>query len=294
MPTVPRIACFVAFAALTSVPDTGVAQSLARPAPVQTPARGLASGVISAPPPAYADYADLVLRSPVVLDSVIRSAVKLTGAQAVGTPPGMVRLYVEADVMALVRGRDGVPGRIGWILDVVPDARGKLPNLRKARVLVFARPIAGRTNQLQLTGADSQRLWSAAADALTRRIITETIAVDAPPRITAIGNAFHVAGTLPGAGETQIFLQTENRRPVSLNVIRQPGEAPRWAVALSEIVDESAAPPPRDTLLWYRLACGLPASLPAPALQAMEPADQRAAAADYQFVLTALGPCTRG
>lgn len=283
MATVPRIADFSAFAALASLAPTALAQSVPpRAAPIQL-----------VPAPQYADVADLVLRSPIVLDSVIRSAVKLDGPQAVGTPPGLVRLYVEADVVALIRGKETVPARISWLYDVAPDARGRLPKLNKRRVLVFARPIAGRATQVQLTGADSQRDWSPAADALTRRVITETIAADAPPRITGIANAFHVAGTLPGAGETQIFLQTETRRPVSLNVIRAPGEAPRWAVALSEIVDEAAAPPPRDTLLWYRLACGLPRALPDSATQALEPADQRAASADYQFILSALGPCTR-
>ena len=280
---VPRIAVLSAVAAF------GVA---AAPAFSQVAARQV---VVAPPvaPPAYADVADLVLRSPMVIDSVIRSAVKVDPSQSVGTPAGMVRLYVEADVVALIRGQDAVPARIGWLYDVTPDARGKLPRLAKRRVLVFARPIAGRANQVQLTGADSQRDWTAPAEALTRRIIGEAIAPDAPPRITGIGNAFHVAGTLPGAGETQIFLQTENRRPVSLNVIRAPGEAPRWAVALSEIVDEAAAPPPRDTLLWYRLACGLPRVLSATALQSMEEADQRAAVEDYRFILGALGPCTR-
>lgn len=283
MSYVPRIADFSAFAALASLAPTALAQSVPpRAAPIQL-----------VPAPQYADVADLVLRSPIVLDSVIRSAVKLDGPQAVGTPPGLVRLYVEADVVALIRGKETVPARISWLYDVAPDARGRLPKLNKRRVLVFARPIAGHATQVQLTGADSQRDWSPAADALTRRVITETIAADAPPRITGIANAFHVAGTLPGAGETQIFLQTETRRPVSLNVIRAPGEAPRWAVALSEIVDEAAAPPPRDTLLWYRLACGLPRALPDSATQALEPADQRAASADYQFILSALGPCTR-
>lgn len=280
---VPRITALPAVVALALAPFSAIAG--------QGPARG--TPVQPAAVPQYADITDLVLRSPLVIDSVIRSAVKLDGAQAIGTPPGYVRLYVEADVIALIRGKEAVPARIGWLYDVAPDARGRLPKLSKRRVLAFARPIAGRASQVQLTGADSQRDWSAPAEALTRRIITESIAPDAPPRITAIGNAFHVAGTLPGAGETQIFLQTETRRPVSLNVIRQPGEAPRWAVALSEIVDEAAAPPPRDTLLWYRLACGLPRALPNAALQSMEPADQRAAAEDYRFILDALGPCTR-
>ena len=69
----------------------------------------------------------------------------------------------------------------------------------------------------------------------------------------AIGNAFHVAGSLPGEGETQMFLTTADARPVSLSILRRPGEQPRWAVALAEIVDEAAGPPQRDTFLWYRL-----------------------------------------
>ncbi|WP_374136183.1 hypothetical protein [Sphingomonas sp.] len=274
----------MAVATALLIPSASAQPAIAQQAPATAPA----------PAPFYADIADLVLRSPIVLDSVIRSAVKLRGEQALGAPPGMVRLYVEADLVALVRGTDAVPGRLGWIIDVAPDARGKLPNWRKQRVLVFARPVAGRANQVQLTGPTAQLRWSAAADMLTRRIIAETIATDAPPRITGIGNAFHVAGALPGSGETQIFLQTEGRRPVSLNVIRAPGEEPRWAVALTEIVDEAAAPPAPDTLLWYRLACGLPDALPAAAITALSPQERRAAAQDYRFILNALGPCRRG
>lgn len=278
-----RIALFAAVAAAALIASADTQPAIVRQAPT----------LAATPAPFYADIADLVLRSPVVLDSVIRSAVKLRGEQALGAPPGMVRLYVEADVVALLRGADAVPGRIGWIMDAAPDARGKLPNWRKQRVLVFARPVAGRANQVQLTGRTAQLRWSAAADMLTRRIIAETLAADAPPRITGIGNAFHVAGALPGSGETQIFLLTEGRRPVSLNVIRAAGEQPRWAVALTEIVDEAAAPPARDTLLWYRLACGLPDAMPAAAITALSPDERRAAAADYRFILNALGPCPR-
>ena len=98
---------------------------------------------------------------------------------------------------------------------------------------------------------------------------------------------------VPGEGETQVFLQTADQRPVSLSVLRRPGEEPRWAVALSEIVDEAAGPPPRDTLLWYRLACGLPRALPPRSTAALAPGDAEIAQADYRFVLAALGPCVR-
>src|SRR6185503_7233832 len=108
--------------------------------------------------------------------------------------------------------------------------------------------------------------YNAATAERLRALLRELTAADAPPRITGIGRAFHVPGSLPGESETQIFLQTADARPISLSILRRPGERPRWSVALSEIVDEAAAPPAPDTLLWYRLACTLPPRLPAQAL----------------------------
>ncbi|HYZ48303.1 MAG TPA: hypothetical protein VE567_05345, partial [Sphingomonas sp.] len=59
------------------------------------------------------------------------------------------------------------------------------------------------------------------------------------------------------------------------------------------IVDEAAKPPARDTLLWYRLACGLPRALPDEAVADLDGAAAEAARADYGYVLEQLGPCTR-
>ena len=252
------------------------------------------SALLAVPAPPYAVVADLVLRSPVIIDGTIRSAERLKGPEAVGAPAGYARLFVQADVRALVRGSDSVPARIGYILDVLPDRRGKVPKLSKLRVMLFARQVQRQASQIQLTGPDSQRDWTPALDALSRRIASEALAADAPPIVTGVGNAFYVPGSLPGEGETQIFLTTRDGRPVSLSILRRPGEQPRWAVALSEIVDESAAPPARDTLLWYRLACALPAQLPPTATEKMSVPDAEMAAQDYQYVLRSLGRCNRG
>jgi hypothetical protein len=241
----------------------------------------------------YADIADLVLAAPVIADATIRSTTRIKPAEAPNLAPGLVRLYVEVDVVALIRGADGLPPRIGYLLDVAPDARGRVPKFKKARILIFARPVAGAVNMVQLIAADAQLDWTAADDARARQIAKAALAADAPPVITDVGNAFHVAGALPGEGETQIFLTTADQRPVSLSVLRRPGEQPRWAVALSEIVDESAAPPAPDTLLWYRLTCALPATLPDRSTGSLEAADAAIAREDYAFVLGALGPCGR-
>ena len=253
-----------------------------------------ASALPASPPGVtYAAVVDRVLTAPLLIDATIREAQRLKPAEAPDVRPGLGRFYIVADVGALIRGPSEVAARVAYLADVPLDSRGKAPKLKKARVLLFARPVPGRPGEVQLVGLDGQQPWSAALDARIRGVAREIVAADAPPRITGVGNAFHVAGSLPGEGETQIFLTTADGRPVSLSVLRRPGEERRWAVALSEIVDEAAGPPARDTLLWYRLACGLPRTLPDRSVAAMEPLDGTTAREDYDFVLNALGPCTR-
>jgi hypothetical protein len=231
------------------------------------------------------------LLAPLIIDARVRSATRIKGAEAATVPAGYARFYVEADSSALIRGPAGLPVRIGYVADVPLDSRGRAPKLKKQRVLLFARPVQGRADQVQLVDADSQLIWSPELDAQVRGITTEVLAADAPPAITGVGNAFHVPGSLPGEGETQVFLQTANGAPVSLQVLRRPGEQPRWSVSLGDIVDESAGPPRPATLLWYRLACGLPRELPASALEASDAANAAIAREDYAMVLAALGPC---
>ena len=279
-PTAPRI--FVAAALWALAP---------LPASAQTPPPATAAAT---PAPDYAEVADLVLASPMIVDATIRSAARIKGAEAAGVAPGRTRFYVEADVGALVRGTGAIPPRVGWLVDVAPDWRGRVPNPKKQRVLAFARPVAGRADQIQLVTPEAQRSWTPALDSLARRIAREAGAPDAPPVITGVRNAFHVPGALPGEGETQIFLTTEGDRPAALSILRRPGEQPRWSVALSEIIDDSAAAPARDTLLWYRLACALPAALPERSTAALSPEDAEVARADYGIVVAALGPCRNG
>lgn len=274
----PRLShAVVPLCLVLSVPLGG--QALREPAPLATPG--------------FADLADLVLAAPVIVDATIRSTARIKGTEAAGVAPGRQRQYVEADVAALVRGAGGTPARIGYLLDLAPDASGRTPKLKKARVLVLARPVAGSPGQLQLVAPDAQLAWTPEADARIRAIARAVVAADAPPQVTGIGNAFHVPGALPGEGETQVFVATADDTPMSLSILRRPGERPRWAVALSEVVDEAAGPPPRDTLLWYRLACGLPPALPDRATATLGAEDARQAQVDYAFVLAQLGACGR-
>lgn len=241
----------------------------------------------------YADLADLAVTAPLALSAEIDRATRLKPERAVGVLPGHARFYVEADVLSLIRGAGGLPARIAYLVDVPLDSRGHAPKLRKMRVLLLARQVPGNGREIQLVAPDAQLAWSAATETRLRSILTEATRADAPPLITGIGNAFHVPGSLPGEGETQIFLATNDGRPVSLTILRRPGQQPRWAVSLSEIVDEAAAPPTPDTLLWYRLACALPAELPDHAVEDIDGEQARIARADYRLVIEGLGPCER-
>lgn len=238
----------------------------------------------------YADIADLFASAPIVLHAKIVSATPLKGAP---NPGGAVRFYVEGDVVALIRGTRAVPPRLIWLVDVRPDSRGKLPKLKKADVLIAALPVAGRPGEIQLAARDGQVMWSPALETRVRNIVTSVAAPDAPPAVTGVASAFHTAGTITGEGETQIFLSTATKAPISLSVLTRPGQPKRWAFALGEIVDEAAAPPAPDTLAWYRLACFLPRTLPDAAVSELAAADADSARGDYSFVIEALGACPR-
>ena len=240
----------------------------------------------------YADIADLADDAPLIAVARIRNIIVLPPERAGTVPPGHRRVYLEAEVSNLIRGEGGISPSIRYLYDAPLNVRGKLPKLKKAQVIVFARP-TGRPGEIQLVARDAQIPAAPAATQKVRAILSEMMANDAPPRIIGLGDVFHVPGTIAGEGETQIFLRTQNGDPVSLSILRRPGQAPRWAVALGEIVDEAARPPAPDSLLWYRLACGLPESLPPRSVRALSPSDAQAARADYAVVIQALGRCER-
>lgn len=243
----------------------------------------------------YADLADLALDAPIAAHVRIRDADRLPADLAASAPPGHRRFLVEAEIVALIRGAGGLPPRIRYLVDLPDDSRGRPARLRdRSEWLILAERPAGRpAEELRLVAPDAQLPFAPETAQRLRDILGEAAQTGAPPRITGIGRAFHVPGSLPGESETQIFLQTADERPISLTILRRPNQAPRWSVALSEIVDEAAAAPQRDTLLWYRLACALPPMLPRESIREASGDEARAIAADYRLVREELGACTR-
>ena len=266
------------------------AMLLAAPAESQAPS----PFTVSTPAMTYADIADLALPAPVVAQVQVAEASRLKGDAAGQVPPGKARFLVEATIISLLKGRGALPPKVSYLVDLPLSSAGRAPKLaKKSQHILFASPVPGRPADLRLVASDAHIPASPWEVERLRNILGEAARPDAAPRISGIGRAFHVPGSIQGESETQLFLQTADGRPVSLNVLRRPGERARWAVALAEIIDDAAGPPRRDSLLWYRLACTLPRVLPRSSLSESDPAFAPAIQIDYRMILDGLGPCTR-
>ncbi len=262
-----------------------------------------AAALAAAPPPpppvtgipalSYSDLADLALTGQLVAGVTDAKAERLKGELAPGLVPGKARFLIQATTGMLLRGADGMPGAVSYIVDVPVDAKGKAPKLKKRRFIVIANRVPGRPLEIRLTSPYSHLDWTQFYESQLRSILTEATAGSAPPHVTGVGNAFYVPGAIPGESESQIFLTTPDNRPISLTILRRPGEQPQWAVALGDMIDENAKAPARNTLLWYRLACFLPARMPGRAIAALSESNANAVREDYKLVMNQLGPCGR-
>ena len=242
----------------------------------------------------FSDLADLTLGAPIILRAMVAKADRLGPKDAPDLPPGRVRLLVQATVQAAILAPSAVAPTIRYLWELPADARGKPPKLKGATILLFARPVPGREDQIVPTGPNSQISATPTAEANVRRIIAENRdPMVRDLRITGVTSAFHVAGSIAGEAETQIFLGTANQRPVSLVVLSRPGQSQSFSFASGDVIDDAATPISVNSMLWYRLACALPATLPAGAAREMVEGDRVAAAADYRFVIQSLGPCGR-
>lgn len=255
-----------------------------------------AGGVPGSGPPftaSYADLADLANSAPLVVHVRTRTIARVEDARAPGLAAGYGRFYVEAQTIALIAGRADLAPKVSFLVDLPLDAKGKPPELKKKDLLLFARAVPGSPDELALVAPDAAVLWTPESDARVRAILTALLAPDAPARVTGVREIVFVPGNLAGEGETQVFLRTAKGSAASLTIAHQPGVPPRWGASFSELTADIDAPPRRDTLEWYRLACFLPRTIPTEVNLSDGPGAQAQAQADYRFVLQSLGECTR-
>ena len=263
----------------------------------QTPTAYAGQAEVAAPPapilsPTYADLVDLADSTTMVLLVQARKTAVVEPGRAPGVRRGWVRLYVEAQLVGVLRGGLPTSDSLRYLADVSLDSKGKPPSLKKDTFVIFARS-GGQPGELQLVAPDAQLAADPPRVAQLRKILGQLATPDAPGRITNVYEALYEQGTLAGEGETQIFLTTASGAPASITVTHRPAQPTRWSASFSEVVNADGTPPPPETLAWYRLACFLPARLPAAANVSDNPEDKAQAEADYSFVRQDMGACTR-
>jgi len=262
-------------------------------AQAQAQAQGAAAEAPSMPALTFVDLAELVEAAPTIAIVEIADQATVEPERSPGLASGDVRLYLEARTEALLAGRSAVGESLTFLADRALDPRGRAPRLRKQRFIVFATTVPGRPGQLQLVDPKAMFPAEPVLTERVRSVIAAVAANDLPPKVTGVRDVISVPGNLVGESETQMFVETASGAPVSLSVIRRPGMEPSWGVSWSEIVDASARAPAPETVEWYRLACGLPAELPADAFLQEEGRSRQQAREDYRYILQQLGPCER-
>jgi hypothetical protein len=234
----------------------------------------------------YADIADLALAAPVVARATITNIAAVSVKQAGSAPAGRVRLVVTARLANLLVAPGPLAPTLSWLWDAPVDAKGRAPKAKGMEILAFlAAP--GPDGGTRLVSRRAMQAYDPALADSVRAIIAENRSGTVPV-IIGVSNGFRADGTLPGESESQFFLTSSDGRPTTLVVQNRPGEVRRVLVARGDIIDESAQRAQPGTLLWYRLACFLPLSLPARA-----GGGDAALARDWRDAMASLGPCGR-
>lgn len=249
-----------------------------------------ANAAISAPN--YADWADLALAAPAVVDADLTRVSRLSHSQAPDVPEGKMRLLVEGRLNAALKAPSVLPLRAEWLWQGPAAPRHQIEFQRSDRMLIFVEPIPGSSKagiqQYRLVSANGQQPWSPEAEKVVRAILQEA----AQPEnrglmVTGVTDAHVTYGTIEGIRQSQFFLSTIGNRPITLVVERAPDAPPaRITATASEFISNAATVKP-ETLLWHALACGLPEDLPE------KLAEDSALSEDYAAARADIGICER-
>lgn len=236
--------------------------------------------------PGFVDIADLTVAAPVIVQATVARAERISDRDSPGLAPGHARLLVTAAVDAAIAAPGAVPAQLIWLWDTPLDARGKLEKRKNQQIMAWV-SVPDPNGKTRLVGPNAQQPWTPALDAQVRDIATQARS-GTVPAITGVTNGFRADGTVAGESESQFFLSAADGRGATMVVTARPGMPRRVAISRGDVIDESAAPVKPGTFLWYRLACTLPATLPA-AAGGSDPA----LAADWKAAVASLGPCAR-
>lgn len=236
--------------------------------------------------PGFVDIADLTVAAPVIVHATIARAERIADRDSPGLAPGHARLLVTAAVEAAIAAPGAVPAELRWLWDAPLDARGKFDKRKNTAVMAWL-AVPDPDGKTRLASPTAQQPWTPGLDSLVRRLAAEAKS-GTVPMITGVTNGFRADGTVAGESESQFFLSATDGGGAVMVVTTRPGMQRRVAISRGDVIDESAAAVTPGTLLWYRLACRLPSTLPATA-----GGGDAELAADWQAALASLGQCRR-
>lgn len=236
--------------------------------------------------PDFAVIADLTVAAPVIVKARIARAERRPDRDSPGLAPRHARLLVTAAVDSAIVAPSAIPAELSWLWDAPLDARGKLEKRKNLAVMAWI-GVPGPDGKTRLVAPAAQQPWTPSLDATVRGIATEQ-KTGVVPVVTGVASGFRADGTVAGESESQFFLATADGKGATLVVTSRPGMLRRFTVARGDVIDESAMVVKAGSLLWYRLACVLPAELPIAAGGSSAPL-----AGDWRAAITSLGPCLR-
>lgn len=229
----------------------------------------------------YADLVELTQQAPVILRGQIIESARLKGEDAADNPPPGVRRLVTLRASAVLKATDITPQDVKYLVDWVPaDGGTEAPPLRGAQVLVFLRPSPTRDDFYSLVQRNGQIGATSQAEAEIRAVLGDGQA----PYLRSL-SITGVAGAFDWGDRVQFLLDSSDRQRLSLDA--RPDGA--LTLVFDEATGEQASVAPR-TLLWYKLACTLPAKLP-PAIVRDYATKTFKPAQAYGALLNTLGPC---
>ena len=255
-------------------------QAVAAPAPPPPP-----------PPQSYAQLARLYLASPIVLRAQVKSEAKLskkTLAAMEPLPPQQGRLMLGVEIQSVLKAPQALPAQMSFLWQGPLDANGKLPKLRKSSRLFFLMPTGPSVTLVEVGAAP---LWSSADEETLRAIGREA---SDPVAVGLAPGALRLATVTPADGDRSspfVHFLFETRGGSNLVAILERADG-RWLLrTTTSDLDQDARPVPPNSLLWYHLACGLPAAPPDPVSRQASAEDAALAREAWAGMLADLGPC---
>jgi hypothetical protein len=213
--------------------------------------------------------------------------------------PAIARLAINVDTLAVFKAPSVVPARFSYLWTGATIASGKTPNFKKQNLFVFFSTLitpvgdkAANALTLQVGTQDMQLVATPETEALVRLIGQQSTNLSTPSlQLTGEVQASTTEADGLFVRFSQFLFPTRSGDVLALTV-RTPASGKADSVVSESDVMGSGVAVQRNTLMWYHLVCGMPANVPAQALEQSQDAQEQAnLVTDYTVLKSLLGPC---